>query len=95
MPHPFLILKQPEAIKADAKTLPEQLLDGPRKPHHFYINRTVKILSDLVRVGVGVVFHFKYNQKKGITVAGLVGEKAFAKVGQATELSRAFFGIDD
>ncbi len=40
---PFLILTQPEAIKADAKTLLEQLLDGPRKTT--CINGRVKILS--------------------------------------------------
>lgn len=40
--------------------------------------------------GWGFVFRPKYNREKGMTLAGLIGEKAIAKVGQATELSGAF-----
>lgn len=87
--HPFLILTQPEAIKADAKTLLEQLLDGPRKP------LVLTGESSFCLFVWGFVFHPKYNREKGMTLAGLIGEKAIAKVGQATELSGAFCGIDD
>lgn len=87
--HPFLILTQPEAIKADSKTLLEQQLDGPRKP------LVLTGESSFCLFVWGFVFHPKYNREKGMTLAGLIGEKAIAKVGQATELSGAFCGIDD